>query len=208
MASQFKVLIKVTLSAVALLILAGCESTVVSQIETFRNDDIALKGDSIAVRSKNQAIENSLEFRFYKEKLESKLKNYGFNVIQAEEPSDFVALLGYSVNEVESEERNRGSVYLSSAYGRYGYYRAGGGVLISEADLQRVYDRRVSLEINKSSELDSYKDKAIQISVSSKGHCEHLSVVFDEILDAVFANLERDNGSVAQVKVPGETKCR
>ncbi len=47
----------------------------------------------------------------------------------------------------------------------------------------------------------------LQVKASSVGHCKHMNVVFDEMLTAIFQNLERANGSVEKVKVKGDARC-
>ena len=47
----------------------------------------------------------------------------------------------------------------------------------------------------------------LQVNASSKGRCRHLTVVFDEILDAIFSNLLRENGSVEEVVIKGDVRC-
>ena len=189
--------------------ITGCSTIVTSSISTFRNDELSLGKGTIWVTAESEELAETLEFRFYKTRLQEHLVKLGYSVAERAD-AEYVAYLGYGV-EILEEDPSRGTVVWNAGYG-YGRPSRYGHVIVTDTtDLRDLYVRHVEVRIDANQPVDEeapYKNKLIQVKASSKGKCEHLSAVYDEILEAIFRNLDRTDGSIERVSVKGEAKCR
>ena len=118
---RYKRIVASVFVAYIVVLLSACQSNVKSDITTFRNDNVSFSTGTIFVTAQDPGVANSLEFTFYREKLEQRLKLMGYTPIgegqgdevdkQSAISPDYVAYLNYSVSRQESDSR-RGRVYL------------------------------------------------------------------------------------------------
>ncbi|MFL0808781.1 MAG: hypothetical protein K6L76_00050 [Agarilytica sp.] len=210
----------------ACLILSSCESVIRAKVETFRDTNAGLPTGTIVVRSGDEALNDSLEFKHYRDRLAQRLQEVGYTV-QKEGPSEYLATLAYAVSRQE-KDRPSSRVVLGGHFGYYSHYPRG-SILITDFNGQEFeYVREVSLSIARSDSgstsdtassnttkpaeakpitIKPINKKILEMRATSVGHCKHLTVVYDEMLHAIFSNMNRSNGSIDSVKVKGELRC-
>ena len=211
MAAVFKA---ITL-AIGMIFIAGCQPFVRTHITTYHDSSATpLKGD-IVIRAPKNFAGSTLEFSFYKKKLAQHFKTMGLNPVDSED-APFVAVLNYGVTRQEKESSN--TKFLMG--GSYGFSRRSGTTIVIANDDSGEFEnvRQISLSIlrNQKNELaqtqssetqSSEPQEVLNISAISTGSCGHLSVVVDEMLDAIFQQLYRPDGSIKKVKVKGSSRC-
>jgi len=198
----FRAYHKIALAFLAITV-AACQPHVRTEISTF--SDMASKGEPGTVRivAFDGTVADSLEFKYYADKVASRLAALGYTPV-ASQASDYIARLGYSVSRQEAD-RPHSRVIISGHYGYYPHSRA--LVLSEDTGKDFEYVRDIALSIDRVDDA-SAPTQIVQVKAASTGQCEHLTVVFDEMLDAVFANLMRSNGSVERVKIKSsELRC-
>ena len=194
---------KILSMIITLTLLSACQSTVRTSIQTFRNEQAPPPAGSVYIKSAAGEENTSLEFDFYKKKLAERLAGLGLQSTDNPQ-ADYIATLGYAVSRQEKDEPNK-RVYIS---GYYGYYPGRTSMVMADSlgsDFE--YLREVSLTIDKNENQNGADDKIVQVIASSEGECQHLTVVYDEMLDAIFSNLWRADGSLMHLTVKGETRC-
>ncbi|MFL0799991.1 MAG: hypothetical protein K6L80_06065 [Agarilytica sp.] len=190
------------LLALSLISLSACQSIVRTDISTFRSSDTALPVGTILITGKDASESKSLEFRYYRNKLAERLAALGYTPVDSAD-AKFKAVLSYGVLRQEKDEP-QSRVIIGGTFGYYPFYPRG-SILVSDLnDTEFEFVRDVSLSIES---LGDEKSKVIEIKASSIGRCEHLTVVYDEILDAIFSDVLRPNGSVQKVRVEGTARC-
>lgn len=188
-------------------LLTGCASSVRTQLNTFMAPGTAFGEGTVAVQPANESLRDSLEFDLYKAKLENRLQGVGYALAVPEE-ADYIARLGYSVDEVQSSARQP-EVVFTTGFGRF--YRHGGvGFTFGDGrDYEPEYVRRVSLTITRTpASPGASPQRVYETTAMSGGSCPVLSVVFDEMLAAIFQEFPGENGAVRTVTVRGEADCQ
>ncbi len=190
------------LTSLLLISLSACQSIVRTDVSTFRSSEAALPIGTIFITGKDEAESKSLEFTYYRDKLAERLRALGYTPVDVSE-AKFKAVLSYGVLRQEKDEPHS-RVVIGGTFGYYPYYPHGSILVTDLNDTEFEFVRDVSLSIES---LGDEKRKIIEIKASSVGHCEHLTVVYDEILDAIFSDVLRPNGSVQKVRIEGEARC-
>ncbi len=150
----------------------------------------------------NKVDSSSLEFIYYKDKLAKRLQSAGYTLSDADD-SEYLATLAYGVIRQEKDEPSSRVVILGH-FGHYLHYPHY-PIFLSDVDNPKFeYVRELSFSIER---LGESPTKIMKIKATSTGRCEHLTVVYDEMLDAIFSNLYRANGSVEKVSIKGEARC-
>jgi len=189
------------------LLITACQSAVRTDIATYRDEQLTLIPGSVRVVPDSEETSETLEFRYFKDKLEIRLGAAGFRAVEAE-TADYTARLGYSVSRQEKDKPNS-RVFIGGHvgyYGGYGHYPRG-SVLIADGGDEFEYVRELAIAIDRAPAADGEAKQLLQVKATSVGRCEHLTVVYDEMLDAVFNNLMRADGSVEKVTINGDTRC-
>lgn len=192
--------------AFAAFVVVGCASNVRTKVSTFISPSASLTGASVMVKPFDASQTGALEFKFYKDILENKLKAEGFSINNAN-PSH-IALLGYNVTRKEADGYRTGTVVFGSSFGYSNFHRNRGLVFAQRIENRHNYERLVKLTITKATptseaEIDN-AGNIIEISARSVGSCESLPSVFEPMLDGIFKNLSRPNGSIVTVKTPSK----
>lgn len=190
-----------------LMLLSGCASSVRTQLNTFMAPDTQFGQGSIAVQPADEKLRDSLEFGLYRGKVEARLQELGYS-IAAPETAEYIARLGYGVEDVKPRVRNP-NVVFTTGFGSY-YRRGGVGFLLSDRpDYQDEYMRSVSLSITRTpQEAGAEPRRVYEVTALSKGSCPIMSVVFDEMLAAIMQNFPGENGAVKTVTVRGNATCQ
>lgn len=196
------------------LLLGACETVIRAKVETFRNSSNALPLGTVRIEPADASLDASLEFKHYRDKLAERLMQLGYDVVEADN-SEYIATLAYAVSRQE-KDRPSSRVVVGGHFGYYSHYPRG-SIFITDFNAKEFeYVRDVSLSLSESiapsqteiSNTNSQVAKTIiEMRATSVGHCEHLTVVYDEMLEAIFSNMSRSNGSIDTVKVKGELRC-
>lgn len=184
------------------LVVTGCTSVVNTQVSAFRTPgDLPLTG-SIWVAPMQKELQRSLEFAWYRTQLESALSQLGYRIATDNASADFVALLDYSVEQVEAD---RSGTYFTTGWG-YNRSRYYGGVNTVIVDDQRrqSFRRSVHLVIERN-ELEA--PRLYEVKGISQGRCGVLSIVFDEMIAAMLQGYPIQNATVKTVQVKGDARC-
>jgi len=195
--------IKVLFLFLSAALVIGCQSVVRTDIETFRNEQAAFSIGTIRVLPADETPADSLEFRHFKDKLEHRLSVAGYTPTQAGE-ARYVARLGYSVSRQE-KDKPQSRIYVGGHIG-YHHHDHSSIRLTNNFGTEFEYVRELSLAIDQPSSPEEVR-QVVQVKATSIGACAHLSIVYDEMLDAVFDNLLRPDGSVEKVSVKGKSRC-
>ncbi len=159
-------------------------------------------GGVIAQKVTGKVDSSSLEFIYYKDKLAGRLQSAGYALSDSDD-SEYLATLAYGVIRQEKDEPST-RVVIGGHFGHYLHYPHS-PIFLSDIDNPKFeYVRELSFSIER---LGDSPTKIMQVKATSVGRCEHLTVVYDEMLDAIFSNLYRANGSVEKVAIKGEARC-
>lgn len=187
----------------ALLMSVGCAGVVRTQINAFSADPAEFGSGTIVVKSLEPMESNTLEFAHYRARLEQLLTEQGYRVLPSGQTSDLVALLGYQVHETQGRERAR-TGYMT--HYRTGYFfRPHHSLMVVDDGGRTEYLRRINLVI--ASGEDEQAQRLYEVTGISQGTCPVLSVVFDEMLEALFTDFPAPNGAVRTLRVRGDTRC-
>lgn len=185
-----------------LSVTVGCASVVRTQVNAFSADPAEFTSGTIVVQSLDPLEAKTLEFAHYRARLEQHLSEQGFQVLPAGQEADLVALLGYQVHETQGRERARAG-YMT--HYRTGYFRPHHSLVVVDDGGRTEYLRRINLVIARGA--DDQAQRLYEVTGLSQGTCAVLSVVFDEMLEALFTDFPLPNGTVRTVRVRGDTRC-
>lgn len=199
-----------------LVMIAGCTSTVSTNISTFKRMPlVSAEKRSVFIAPGGTVDGSTLEFQFYRDKLALKLAQEGYRTPSAG-PYDYRIELSYDVKRQKVRQpRNR---LISTGFHTWGF-RYGGSVYTQLPEPAYEFKRTITLDMIRNavvggqakaySKKSSEKgDKVLEVVATSVGGCEYLNIVFDEMLDAIFKNLDRPSGSLVNVRVSGDNHCR
>jgi hypothetical protein len=184
----------------ALVFSVGCAGTVKTRVNTFSTPAAGSDRGTLVVLPAREELGRSLEFAWYREKVEQVLSGLGYTPVADREAAEFVALLDYGVEAARSDR----DTYVSGGwgFGRSRYY--GSSVVVVDKLDRDEYLRRVALAIERKT---PEAQRIYEVSGVSQGRCGILSVVFDEMLDAILQGFPVGNASVRTVSVRGDTRC-
>lgn len=181
--------------------LVSCAGLVNTQVSAFRAETVDKTGTIFITPLTGQQAK-SLEFAFYRDRLSSKLAAMGYEPVAEKEDASLLASLEFQVDKVEVDDHR-----IPSAYFSHGYRHSGSryGVLLVDDGKEVQYLRTVKLVIAQN---DDDQAHVYETTGQSIGRCAVLSVVFDEMLDAMLQNYPAANASVKNITIRGDTKCR
>jgi hypothetical protein len=186
---------------IAIVLASACSTTLTTQITTFK--DKAASTDtagSVYIRPLAADKAGSLEFSYYAEPLADKLQMLGFQVVQ-DSKADFLVDLEYSVARRGADDKGNSTVILSSGFGGYRHGTSMGVVLGGNKDEDYEYERVVNIRLKKRTADNEAKNLSlVEVSAVSVGRCELLLPIYPAMLDAVFADFYRANGSTVRIK--------
>jgi hypothetical protein len=175
-------------------------------VNTFRLDGVALGQGAIKVVSADETAEASLEYAYYSSHLEKSLQALGYTLVSHDQESDYIAFLNYSVRESESDERGTsfGRVFSYNGSRNMGIGFGSGIVVVDEGRSKASYERMFQLVIAYSGD---DKRRLYEVTGVSRGYCGTLSVVFQEMLEAMLKGFPANNGSLKSYSIAGDTDC-
>jgi len=153
---------------------------------------------------------DQLEFDFFAQKLSDRLVAMGFQHLDGQasdaQAPDLVVTLVYDVERQRRNDPRPNHFY--SFYGHFGFFhRYGSIVVIDDNDRERwEFIRKVKVKIERPRD-DQDAEQMLSLTALSRGHCQHLSSVYDEMLEAIFANFYQPNGSVIRAKTKSRGPC-
>lgn len=179
---------------------------------------------SVAVLAGDSNHENSLEYALYRKKLESKLSEQGFTVLDTVSDAEYIALLLYAVDNGKQATiytpiygHKRGRAYLSGVtynaegkaiYAHTNYFSPSYGVIGTAASSKTKYRRTVALDIVMANTLEQEAPvKVFEGRTISHGECVAMVEVFDAMLEAMFTDFPGENGSNRKQLVEADTDC-
>lgn len=179
---------------------AACASAVKTRVNTFSSPAAGQARGTLVVQPAREELKRSLEFAWYKEKLETSLRGLGYTPVAEAGEAEFVALLDYGV-EAAPDDRD---AYVTGGwgFGRSRYF--GTSVMVVDEVDRDEFLRRVSLVIE---HRRPEGERVYEVTGVSQGHCGVLSVVFDEMLSAMLQGFPGANASVKTLAVRGDTRC-
>lgn len=185
---------------VGLLLSVGCAGVVRTQIHAFSGAPAEFTSGTIAVEAMDAMQGKTLEFARYRARLEHKLVEQGYQVVAPGEPHNLVAQLGYHVQETRGREHIRPG-YMT--HFRTSYYGPHTSLIVVDDGGRTEYLRTVNLVIARGAD----RQRLYEVTGVSQGRCPVLSVVFDEMLEALFTDFPIPDGTVHSVRVRGDTRC-
>jgi len=192
---------------------------VTTVITSFRSPDFTTNGKSIAVVPVDGIREGSLEFAFYREKIEQRLKIAGFSIADSKD-AELIAVVSYGIDDGVRHTSNipiQGQTGGGTTYHSGTVYGAGGSASYSGSSYQMPtygtvgsfpvsvteYTRAIAMDIIRPSKQKNSEPKVVyELRAKSKGHCSNFSEVFDEMLDGIFQVFPGENNESITVDVP------
>jgi len=197
-------------------LLSACAGSVWTTVSTYRASDflppdaqltiLPLKNEKAEAQSESGDKEESsfdeLEFKYFADILAKRFGQMGYRIAEGEASE----LEVYLIYDVERQKRNDNRPL--TVYGRFGYfYRYGSVVFVDDVDRdQYEFVRKIKLKVV-SVNAEDESEPLLSLTAVSKGQCEHLASVYDEMLDAIFSNLNRPNGSVIRLQSKSVGPC-
>ena len=184
--------------------LSGCAPVVVSNVSAF--SDLGAQRGTLSIQAGEIVDGSSLEFAHYRGLLAEHLSRHGYAVTEpsATAPADVTAVLSYEVSEVNPTGSGRTAAYWRSDWHFLAPATSGLMLVESRGDSRRHYRRRVAVHLTQRVN----QKRIYEVRGDSIGACDVMSVVFDEMLAALFADFPRANGSLQRVRVNGDVRCR
>ena len=152
------------------LISTGC-TRVVTTTSAFYDTNLSLAGN-IYVKAEDQKLQDTLEFKHYKNKLEEYLVNEGYGIVDDEKSAKYIAFLGYEIRESGSS--------LSVDCDEFG----------CRSDQDLIYTRDLTLDVFEK------KKKIYESKTMSVGSCGMFSSVFNAMIKGMFKDFPGDVGKV------------
>lgn len=227
---------RLSLVIMVLTLIAGCVvGGVHSTFTPYHTLPQNFKSKSVAVVAGNKALNESLEFEQYKQKLEAKFAQIGMAIAENKDKATYLAYFNFGIDSGATTTHTGsmpiygntggGSSYHSgtvSSYDASGYsfgsysgtsytppsYGITGNVPYSY-DVTR-YTRVLALEIFDQAEGKNRTPKKVyQAKLTSKGRCGQLGWVIDEMLTALFKEFPGESGRPMKVVVDPKSsqKC-
>lgn len=196
---------RATLTLLVLALVLGattsCSHQVYTKINAFRADTADLGRGPVVVRAASSEAAESLEFAYYKGRIEAALARIGYEPVADVESALYQAVVSYGVEQTEAEDGGLRTGFVTPGYTHS--YGARVGVMVIDDNRDIEYLRRLSLTISR---LDP-PQRVYEVSGYSRGRCGVFSVVFDEMLEAIFKDFPAESGSVRTIGVRGESRC-
>ncbi len=179
----------------------ACSHRVYTKINAFRADTADIGRGPVVVRAASQDAAESLEFAYYKSRVEAALARIGYEPVADGGAAQYQAVVSYGVEQSEAEDGGLRTGFVTPGYTHS--YGARVGVMVIDDNRDIEYVRRLNLTISR---LDP-PQRLYEVSGYSRGRCGVFSVVFDEMLEAIFQDFPAESGSVRTIGVRGESRC-
>ena len=204
---------------------AGLDQRVVANTIAFFSETYSPNASVTVVNSDGKKQE-SLEFAFYREKVEDKLVAQGYEIEADASKADHLAFLSYRIDDGTSKtasipiigQTGGGTTYSSgtvtgssggsAVYSGTSYEQPTFGVTGNSNYSYTHFKRVIELTILDRDSLDNDVSKIIyQSNTMSSGTCNVLGEVFDEMIEAMFTDFITENGKNRVLKIQGVFDC-
>lgn len=191
-------------AALCCLLLSACSTTLDTRITTFKDPNAGSQRGRVAILPFNQDKEGSLEFSYFAGPLGKRLEDLGFLVVDDLGSADYLLDLDYGVNRRQAEDRNSDTVFISSGFGSWRRGTSIGFVIDGDNDERFEYERVVQIRLRKNTRDAVPEGKKVaslvEVSAISVGRCELIMPIYPVMLDAIFKDFYRANGSTVKVR--------
>lgn len=192
---------KVLFLGLGLFGLAGCSQQVYTKVNAFKQESATFGRGEIVVRAADPQSADSLEFAYYRGRIEAALAKLGYVPVADPTAAEYETLVSYGVAESDVEDRGLRTGFIAPGYAHS--YGVRSGVMIIDDARNLEYVRRLSLAINRIEPAE----RIYEVTGYSRGRCGVFSVVFDEMLEALLKEFPAESGSVRTIGVRGESRC-
>ena len=211
---------------VGMLTLYGCIAPRVVVNKTIYYGPANTERDSIYVVAYQDALNNTLEFKNYKSKIDLQLKKVGYEIANDPESAKFLALVSYGIDSGQTKtgsvpivgQTGGGTTFhsgtVSTLGGGFGSYSGTSytmptfGIVGSMPVSNTLYTRNIAIDIVRASTLnEETPERIFEIRAQSRGRCSVINEVFDEILEGTFKNFPGENGKNQRVEIQPVTDC-
>lgn len=205
-----KLLCSVLLLAV---FLSGCATLDATTTRFYRAEYRSV--GTISVIATTAEVNDSLEFSYYKPRIEQKLASKGYTIVSNPSEAKYVALVAYGIDEGKSGivstpifGQTGGGTTTFSSYGSSYYTMPTYGMVGSSTQSVAQYSRAIALDIVDAASIkEGHPKKILESRTKSVGSCSSFAGVFDEILEAMFKDFPGESGKAISVTLPYKGKC-
>ncbi|WP_224981299.1 DUF4136 domain-containing protein [Geomonas agri] len=196
-----------------LVLMSGC-ATIDATTTRFYSPDYKNNG-TIAVLASAAEVNNSLEFSFYKAKVEKAFASNGYTIVSSSSEAKYVALVAYGIDEGQSGVvstpifgQTGGVTTTFSSFGASYYTMPTYGIVGSSTQSVSRYSRAIAIDIVETATIKEGKPKKVfEIRTKSVGSCSSIAGVFDDMLKAMFIDFPGENGKAISVTLQYTGDC-
>lgn len=215
-----------TFFVLSILLLGACQTTqprVIADRTIYHNLSAEQKGD-VFISAFQKEVNDSLEFKNFKQTIEQKVAQNGFSIVSEATASDLTLLVSYGIDNGDTQTNvgsvpifgqtgggyttHTGSVYGGGGFGSYSgssYTMPTFGVVGSSAYSYQTttYTRTLAIDILETKSMSSDKPKKVfEGRIVSRGCSSQIAEVMPYLLEAMFQDFPGSNGDVRSVEVP------
>lgn len=198
------------LSAVGLLALAGCASTLDAQVTSYQQWPVDAAGARYQIVPMAEQ-QNNLQFQFYADMIRANIGPTGLVEAQASEDARFELILNYSNPITKGWSQSYNDGYIGGGWGFnpfFGIYQGGygggwgSGISMGPSSVSvpvDIYKNTLSIIIKDKQQkgAEVYRSSAVNVSSSNS-----LADVMPYLAQAVFDDFPGNNGQVREVRYP------
>jgi len=196
----------------ASLLLAGCATTIRSEVTAFHESPLDLADKSFTFE-RSAAQDNDLEYRSYENLVREQLLRLGFSSAGKNQASALKVTLRYGIDsrdvrvveQVPVDPYWYGAPFYGPFFGppwRYGYYSPfydpfwyGAPLMVPRETNYQLFTRRLNIAIARAAD----GRKLYDVSVNSEGRIGSLPAVMPAMIRAAFADFPGPNGVPRQI---------
>lgn len=220
---------KTALTIIAAILLTGCAipRALETSTSSFTANEYMDRG-TVKVLSGDTKIAESLEFAFYREKIEQALIKQGFIVVKNNEESKFLAYFTFGIDNgvtttstVPLYGQTGGGTYntsgtVTTSRGTTGTYSGSTyqmptfGIVGTTTQTNREFKRVLALDILKvNPDKNKPHSKIIELRTQSIGTCGVITAVFPTLVDGMFSDFPGVNGKTRskRLNLPDDFNC-
>ena len=204
---------KVGALLIAAMVLIGCANREQVEIRTFRDPGVELGKGTVMVVAADDKLQDTLEFDQFRQPLQGHLQQLGYTSTDSPDAA-YLAVLSYKAEQIESQGSGPRTYIGTSIGGGSSSVGVGGAISFGGSKKKLEFLRVVKITLKHNSEFSSPVDKngpagkhILEITATSRGACADIALVYKQMLDAIFADVQRASGSVETVKIPADSGC-
>jgi hypothetical protein len=196
-------MIRIFCLTAVIVLLQACTASVRTTVTSYSADAVLNKGAVYIVPGDESDAPAGLEFDHFSRELAARFELAGFQIADSIDSANYEVALIYGVLRQEKDSR-RGHTHFHTSLA-FSRSRFGSAIIFEPEEDEFEYVRYVELHVIQASERDDSAMRSIR--AVSKGQCEHLGPVFGSMLDAIFKDLNRPDGSIVTITTPQARPC-